>query len=57
VEEETSMSKFYRSYDEFAREELRPLTRVGFSIDEFDIDNHYEEEFLFDEQDGDDEDK
>lgn len=49
------MSRVYKSFDEFAREELRPLTRIGFSIDEFDIDNHYEEDFLFDEQNEDDE--
>jgi hypothetical protein len=46
--------KQYRSFDEFAREELRPLTRVGFSIDEFDIDNHYQDDFLFDDAADDD---
>ena len=48
----------YKSYDEFTREEIRPLTRVGFSIDEFDIDSHYQEDFLFDKaNDDDDEDE
>jgi len=40
--------RVYKSYDEFQREEIRPLTRVGFSIDEFDIDNNYDEDLLFD---------
>lgn len=46
----------YRSFDEFTREEIRPLTRVGFSIDEFEIDNHYQDDFLFEESKDDDED-
>lgn len=40
--------KYYRSFDEFAREELRPLTRVGFSLDEFDIDTPFDD-LVFDE--------
>ncbi|MBI5513989.1 MAG: hypothetical protein HY909_09490 [Deltaproteobacteria bacterium] len=31
-------SRFYRSFEEFAREEIRPLTRAGWSMDELDID-------------------
>jgi hypothetical protein len=46
----------YKSFDEFQREEIRPLTRVGFSIDEFDIDDHYQEDFLFDSASSDDDD-
>jgi hypothetical protein len=39
--------KTYRSYEEFAREEIRPATRIGFSLDELDIDNGYQEELSF----------
>lgn len=49
--------KRYQSFDEFTREELRPSTRVGFSIDEFDIDNDYKDDFLFDNSADDDDDK
>src|SRR5688572_30706749 len=52
-----AMQRSYRSYDEFTREEIRPLSRVGFSIDEFDIDNHYQEEILFDQASDDDDDE
>lgn len=49
------MSRFYRSYEEFAREELKPYSRIGFSMDELDIDNGYQEDFLFDEADSEEE--
>ena len=51
------MAISYKSFEEFTREEIRPLTRVGFSIDEFEIDNHFQDDFLFSEQDKDDEDE
>jgi hypothetical protein len=53
TQEEAKM-KQYQSFDDFAREELRPLTRVGFSIDDFEIDTHYQDDFLFDDASGDD---
>lgn len=50
------MSRFYRSFEEFAREELKPSNRIGWSMDdlESEADNH-REEVLFDEVDLDDE--
>lgn len=39
--------KTYRSFEEFAREEIRPSTRIGFSLDELDIDNGYSEDLTF----------
>jgi hypothetical protein len=39
--------KTYRSFEEFSREEIRPNTRIGFSLDELDIDNGYNEELSF----------
>jgi|LNFM01.1.fsa_nt_gb hypothetical protein len=39
--------KTYRSFEEFNREEIRPTTRIGFSLDELDIDNGYCEELSF----------
>lgn len=48
--------RVYKSFDEFKREEIRPLTRVGFSIDEFEIDIHSHEDFLFDDSSSDDDD-
>ncbi len=48
--------RVYKSFDEFQREEIRPLTRVGFSIDEFEINDHYQEDFLFDSASSDDDD-
>ena len=44
----------YKTFDEFRREEIRPMTRVGFSIDEFEIESQYQEDFLFDRDDDDD---
>ena len=49
------MTKFYRSFDEFHREEIRPLTQIGFSIDEFEIDNGFQDDFLFAEQEDEEE--
>lgn len=39
--------KTYRSFEEFAREEIRPSKRIGFSLDELDIDNGYCEDLSF----------
>lgn len=39
--------KTYRSFEEFTREEIRPASRIGFSLDELDIDNDYFEELSF----------
>mgnify|MGYP000880861590 CR=1 FL=1 len=30
-------SRYYRSFEEFAREEIRPMTRVGWSLDDLDF--------------------
>lgn len=48
------MSRFYRSFEEFAREEIRPQYRAGWSLDELDIDNQYSEEVEADDDDEDD---
>jgi hypothetical protein len=49
--------KNYRSYEEFTREEIGARTRVGFSLDELDIDTGFAEDFSFnDRDDADDED-
>jgi hypothetical protein len=45
--EESAAMKTYRSFEEFAREEIRPSTRIGFSLDELDIDNGYSEDLTF----------
>jgi len=52
-------SRFYRSFEEFAREEIRPMNRAGWSVDELDIDSDLATEgFMFDDQDsGDDDDE
>ena len=51
-------SRFYRSFEEFAREEIRPLTRVGWSLDELDIDSDLaSENFAFDNDKDKDEDE
>ncbi len=35
------MSRFYRSFEEFAREELSADSRAGWSIDELEIDQDH----------------
>jgi hypothetical protein len=30
-------SKFYRSFEEFAREEIRPMSKIGWSLEELDF--------------------
>ncbi len=40
--------KSYRSFEEFTREEIQPSNRIGFSIDEFDIETRYDEDLFFD---------
>ncbi len=48
------MSRFYGSFEEFAREELRPATRVGWSLDDLDIDaDTARQDILFDQEDED----
>ncbi|MDP3275907.1 MAG: hypothetical protein Q8Q09_11970 [Deltaproteobacteria bacterium] len=49
--------KSYRSYEEFAREEIRPGSRIGFSLDELDIENSYDEDFSFSDKESLDEDE
>lgn len=48
------MAKVYRSFDDFKREELASGSRIGFSIDELEIDECFQE-FLFDDTESDDE--
>ncbi len=43
--------KNYRSYEEFTREEIGARTRVGFSLDELDIDTGFAEDFVFSDRD------
>ncbi len=46
-------SRFYQSFEEFAREEIRPMTRAGWSVDELDIDADLaSEDFKFDNGNG-----
>jgi len=48
------MSRFYGSFEEFAREELRPATRVCWSLDDLDIDaDTARQDILFDQEDED----
>lgn len=51
-------SRFYRSFEEFAREEIRPMTRANWSVDDLDIDSNLGgEDFSFAESDDDDADE
>jgi hypothetical protein len=51
------MSRFYGSFEEFAREEIRPMHRVGWSVTELDIDSDLTtEELNFESEDEDFED-
>ncbi|MFO0627277.1 MAG: hypothetical protein U0325_16830 [Polyangiales bacterium] len=52
------MSRFYGSFEEFAREEIRPMQRVGWSVNDLDIDADLASEelnFEKEEEDFDDE--
>lgn len=52
---EDTMSRFYRSFEEFAREELKPSNRIGWSMDDLESEaDNQREEVLFDEIDLDD---
>lgn len=42
---------FYRSFEEFEREELKPGTRVGFSLDDLIEETAFDGELDFDESD------
>lgn len=42
---------FYRSFEEFEREELKPGTRVGFSLDEFIEETAFDGELHVEESD------
>lgn len=51
------MSRFYGSFEEFAREEIRPMTRANWSVDDLDIDADLStEELNFESEDEDYED-
>ncbi len=53
-------SRFYRSFEEFARDEIRPgASRVGWSLDDLDFGSEVQsEDFAFDDkEDADDEDE
>ncbi|MFO0605885.1 MAG: hypothetical protein U0324_22060 [Polyangiales bacterium] len=48
-------SKYYRSFEEFAREEIRPMSKIGWSLSELDFDAELQtEDFAFAEESGDD---
>lgn len=51
------MSRFYQSFEEFAREEIRPQYRAGWSLDELDIDSQYAEEIENNANEDEDEDE
>lgn len=40
---------FYRSFEEFEREELRPSTKVGFSLDDLIEETSFDGELEFDQ--------
>lgn len=42
---------FYRSYEEFEREELRPGNRIGFSLDDLIEETAFDGELDFDTED------
>jgi hypothetical protein len=52
-------SRFYRSFEEFARDEIRPVaSRVGWSLDDLDFDSEMQNEnFAFDDKDDADDDE
>lgn len=44
-------SRYYRSFEEFAREEIRPMSRIGWSLEELDFDTELQtEDFRFAEE-------
>lgn len=48
-------SKYYRSFEEFAREEIRPMSKIGWSLSELDFDAELQtEDFAFAEEASDD---
>lgn len=48
-------SKYYRSFEEFAREEIRPMSKIGWSLEELDFDSELQtEDFAFAEDKSDD---
>lgn len=47
-------SRFYRSFEEFAREEIRPMTRANWTFDDLDIDSNLGgDDFSFADKDDD----
>ncbi len=52
-------SRFYRSFEEFARDEIRPgASRIGWSLDELDFDSELQtDDFAFDDKDDADDDE
>jgi hypothetical protein len=50
-------SRYYRSFEEFAREEIRPVaSRVGWSLEDLDFESELPtEDFAFKDSDDDDE--
>ncbi len=46
-------SRFYSSFEEFARDEIRPGYRVGWSMDELEIDSTIVEDLDLDDEDED----
>ena len=49
-------SRFYQSFEEFAREEIRPMSKVGWSLDDIDFEAEMQTEmFSFKDEDSDDE--
>ncbi len=51
-------SKYYRSFEEFARDEIRPgASRIGWSLDDLDFESEMQTEgFAFNDKDDDDSD-
>jgi len=50
-------SKYYRSFEEFAREEIRPMSKIGWSLSELDFDAELQtEDFAFAEDNASDDD-
>jgi hypothetical protein len=45
------MSRFYSSFEEFARDEIAPGNRVGWSMDELEIESTAVEELNLDDED------
>jgi hypothetical protein len=50
-EEGSAMSRFYSSFEEFARDEIAPGNRVGWSMDELEIESTAVEELNLDDED------